>query len=161
MPVSLRCCLPAVSSGVAALLALWGGGSCTTVNIHDTPKARDQPCASCHAEAYNDVQTPVHVGVYPDTCGDCHDTQSWSHFTHGGFPIDTGSHSNPAIGCADCHIASLGGSDFGGQNTDCVDCHIGAHTTPAVDSAHTTVNGYTPSSASDPNAACLSCHPSG
>lgn len=156
--------VPLLTSALAAVLASYGGG-CTTTNIHDTSQARSEPCVHCHSAAYNQVQTPVHVGVYPDTCADCHNTSAWSPATGGHpeamFPITTGSHANKAIGCNDCHIESLG-PDIGGQNTDCVDCHIGAHTTPSIDSAHTTVAGYTPSSTSMPHS-CLAagCHPSG
>jgi formate-dependent nitrite reductase cytochrome c552 subunit len=145
----------------AAAAVLWI--ACSSTNVHDTPQAQGQPCFNCHSAAYDNVQTPKHVGVYPQTCNDCHDTTSWSDANGGHpeskFPITKGSHANKAIACTDCHIPSLG-SDTGGQNTDCVHCHIGAHTTPYIDSAHTTVKGYSPSSGSTPHS-CLGCHPSG
>jgi hypothetical protein len=156
--------VPALTGALAVVLASSGGG-CTATNVHDTGQARKEPCVNCHRAAYNDVHTPVHVGVYPDTCTDCHNTAGWAPATGGHpeskFPIATGSHANKAIGCDDCHIPSMG-SDTGGQNTDCVHCHIGAHTTPFIDSAHTTVAGYPPSSATMPHSCLVAgCHPSG
>ncbi|HZU84230.1 MAG TPA: hypothetical protein VE987_14975 [Polyangiaceae bacterium] len=162
--MQLPCAAPAPPFTLAALLALVGSG-CTATNVHQTSQARDEPCVACHGAAYEQVRTPLHVGVYPDTCADCHGTSAWAPATGGHpeskFPITTGSHANKAIGCDDCHVPSMG-SDTGGQNTDCVHCHIGAHTTPLIDGAHTTVAGYTPSSASTPHS-CLAagCHPSG
>jgi hypothetical protein len=155
-------CLPVFSSALAATFAFYGGG-CTTTNIHDTPQAKGRPCVNCHSAAYDQAQNPVHVGVYPNTCADCHNTSGWLPATAGHpealFPITTGSHANKAVGCDDCHVPSTG-SYSKGQNTDCVHCHIGAHTTPSIDSTHTTVSGYTASSASMPHS-CLTCHPTG
>jgi len=77
------------------------------------------------------------------------------------FPIKTGSHSNAAIACADCHIATLG-SPVKGQNTDCVDCHIGAHQRPSMDVTHASlkVPNYPGPNAASPNF-CLGCHAKG
>ncbi len=151
------------SSLVSALAALLGPACANSDNIHDTPAAAGQPCINCHSAAYDNVQTPKHVGVYPTTCNNCHSTTAWYPSSGGHpeskFPITTGSHANPAIRCTDCHIASMG-PDTLGQNTDCIHCHIGAHTIPSVDSAHTGVSNYTPASTSMPHA-CLTCHPSG
>jgi hypothetical protein len=142
------------------------GAACTNnPNIHDTDQASGQPCINCHQSAYALVKNPKHEGLFPQTCETCHSTNAWIPASGGHpeskFPITTGSHSNKAIACADCHIASLG-SDVAGQNTDCVHCHLGAHTLPSIDGAHTTVAGYSPASASMPHS-CLSagCHPSG
>jgi hypothetical protein len=138
--------------------------ACAETNVHDSKEAAGQPCIKCHATAYQQVQTPVHLNQFPQTCGDCHSTKAWVPSVGGGhpetkFPIMTGSHANKAIGCTDCHLPSLG-ANTGGQNTDCVHCHIGAHTTPSIDSAHTKVPQYTPSAGAAPNY-CLSCHPTG
>ena len=150
MPTKLESC------AVLTALLPWLGSACTSQNIHDTDQARGQACINCHSAAYNQVQTPKHVGVYPQTCDTCHNTSAWSPATGGHpeakFPITTGRHANKAIGCTDCHLPSLG-SDLGGQNTDCIHCHIGAHTTPSIDGAHTAVAGYQPSSASAPTRA--------
>jgi hypothetical protein len=155
----------ALACALAASVAL-GGAACTgTQDIHQTSEAKSKACYDCHSTAYQIVQTPVHVGVMPTTCADCHSTNAWIPAAGGHpedkFPITTGSHANPAIGCSDCHIASLG-ADTGGQNTDCVHCHLGAHNTPAIDSAHTGVANY-PGSAPTSPPSCLNagCHPSG
>ena len=153
-----------MACSLAALVAL-GEGCAGTQDVHQTELARSKACFDCHSSAYNLVQKPLHLGVYPTTCGDCHATTAWSPAAGGHpeakFPITTGSHANAAIGCADCHIASLG-ADTAGQNTDCVHCHVGAHNTPAIDAVHTTVSGY-PGSAPTSPPSCLNagCHPTG
>jgi hypothetical protein len=153
----------ACACSLAGLAAL---GACTgTQDIHQTSQAKNKACYDCHATAYQIVQTPKHDGIYPTTCGDCHATTWWVPAAGGHpeakFPITTGSHANAGILCSDCHIASLG-SDTGGQNTDCVHCHLGAHNTPTIDSAHTGVANY-PGSAPTSPPSCLTagCHPSG
>jgi hypothetical protein len=158
------CALP-TPCALAACAAIFGAACAGTQDIHETQQAKNKACFQCHSTAYDLVQTPKHVGVYPTTCSDCHSTIAWIPAAGGHpeakFPITTGSHSNPAIGCSDCHIASLG-ADTGGQNTDCVHCHLGAHGTPAIDAAHTSVANYMGSSPTSPPS-CLSagCHPSG
>jgi hypothetical protein len=140
---------------------------CTTTNIHDTDQVKGHACFQCHSEAYAQVQTPVHVGVYPNTCESCHMTTAWIPTSNGHpealFPITTGSHHNAAIGCSDCHLPSLGPSAQG-QNTDCIHCHIGAHTIPSIDAVHplSLVPTYTPANPATPHS-CLTvgCHPTG
>jgi hypothetical protein len=136
---------------------------CTSTNVHDTPQAKNQACVTCHLAAYQNVQTPVHVNVMPETCETCHTTSGWIPTTSGhpeaNFPITTGFHANAAIGCTDCHNPALGPSAQG-ANTDCVHCHIGAHNTPSIDTTHAAVPGYT-ASATSPVNFCLSCHPHG
>jgi len=157
--------LLAAACAIAALCALNVAACAGTDDIHETDEARSKACYDCHSTAYQLVQTPKHAGVYPTTCADCHATTGWIPASGGHpeskFPITTGSHANKAIGCADCHIASRG-SDTGGQNCDCVHCHIGAHNTPAVDSLHSGVSGYMGSTLTSPPS-CLTagCHPSG
>jgi hypothetical protein len=132
-------------------------------NVHDTKQAKSQGCIYCHTAAYLTVKTTKHyVGAgdpsnYPITCNDCHGTNAWVPTVGGGghpearFPLTGASkHNNAAIKCADCHKASLG-ENTGGQNTDCIHCHIGAHTI---------VGGYTPASEAAPNS-CLGCHQAG
>ena len=164
-----------------ALLAL-RGAACSSSNIHDQASTKAQLCYSCHAAAYNNVKSPVHPGVFPTTCQDCHSTTAWIPTTAnaGGhpeslFPITTGPHANAAISCGDCHNASLGGAD-GGANTDCLHCHTGDHITPNVDSvpAHQILpqcpNGTDPMAGTCYTASttanisphyCLGCHPDG
>lgn len=134
-------------------------------NIHLTEEAKIKACYDCHATAYQFVQLPKHVGVYPTTCADCHVTSRWIPASSGHpeskFPIATGSHANKAIGCADCHILSQG-SDVGGQNCDCTHCHIGAHNASAIDAVHAGVAGYARSPpTSPPSCLQVGCHPSG
>jgi hypothetical protein len=151
---------------LAAVFASAATPACSgTSDVHAVAQAKNQACFDCHSTAYNVVQTPVHAGVYPKTCGDCHSTTAWVPTTRSHpeakFPITTGSHANKDIACSDCHIASRG-SDTGGQNTDCVHCHLGAHNAPAIDAVHAAVQGYLGSTPTSPPT-CLNagCHPSG
>lgn len=166
--------------GIATALVL---GACTSTNVHDTSRAKNQACVNCHLAAYDNVKSPPHAGVVDDAgnpsfptdqCGDCHVTTAWVPAKGGGhagsietaFPISTGSHANAAIGCTDCHKPSLGADNTSGANCDCIHCHIGAHVTPSIDDTHVacindgTCSAYTPSGSSAPNY-CLGCHPSG
>jgi hypothetical protein len=149
---------------VAALAALAPACSDGTTDIHMTPQAQNSTCYACHSTAYETVQTPPHAGVLPTTCNDCHKTVSWIPAKAGHpedrFPITTGSHANKAIGCSDCHIASLG-SSVGGQNTDCTHCHLGAHNVPAIDATHNGIPGYPGVPASPHSCLNAGCHPSG
>ncbi len=160
MPESRALALALAAAGSLAILSCGGND-----DIHLTEQAKSKACYDCHATAYELTQAPVHSGVYPTTCVDCHSTVAWIPASAGHpeskFPITTGSHANKAIGCADCHVSSRG-SDTGGQNCDCVHCHIGAHETPAIDATHAGVAGYPGSSLTSPPSCLKSgCHPSG
>lgn len=152
---------------LAACLCVWG---CTAEqNIHETKQAQSQPCINCHSAAYVQVKTPPHEGIKPVTCNDCHGTTAWvptiglAGHPEESFPIAAANskHHNPAIGCNDCHDKTRGQSS-GGMNTDCIHCHIGAHTIPAIDAVHATlmVANYPPANEMNPNG-CLDCHPAG
>ena len=149
-----------------AATALLAVASCSSNDdIHLTQGAKTKACYDCHSTAFQTVQTPKHVGVYPTTCAECHATSWWVPASTGHpeskFPITTGSHANRAIGCADCHVLSQG-SDMGGQNCDCIHCHIGAHVTPAIDTVHTGIAGYAGSTPMSPPSCLKSgCHPTG
>jgi hypothetical protein len=148
---------------VGALVA--PGPACSgPTDIHETAQVKNAACFDCHSTAYNTVQTPVHAGVYPKTCGDCHATTAWVPATGGHpeakFPIKTGSHANAGITCSDCHIAALG-ANAGGANTDCTHCHLGAHNVPAIDATHTNIPGYPGTPASPHSCLAVGCHPSG
>jgi hypothetical protein len=146
--------------------ALAAGSGCATEtnNIHETSEGLSKACFDCHSSAYQLAQSPVHAGVYPVRCSQCHVTTQWVpapfvKHPEAKFPITTGVHASQGIACADCHIAALG-SNASGANTDCIHCHIGAHNAPAVDAVHAAIPNYTPASPSAPHA-CLGCHPSG
>jgi len=149
--------------GAVAALAI---ASCASTNdIHLTEEAKSKACYDCHSAAYELAQTPKHLGLYPTTCAECHVTRGWVPASSGHpeskFPITSGSHSNKAIGCADCHIAAQG-PDTGGQNCDCTHCHIGAHVTPTIDAVHIGVSGYPGSTpTATPSCRGVGCHPSG
>lgn len=156
---------PGIACALAAIAPLAVASCGGNDDIHLTQEAKGKTCYQCHSSAYALAQAPKHQGVYPTTCANCHATRSWIPAAAGHpeskFPIATGSHSNQAIACADCHVASRG-PDTGGRNCDCVHCHIGAHETPAIDAVHTAVNGYPGSSPTSPPS-CLGsgCHPRG
>jgi hypothetical protein len=151
----------------ASLVCVATLGACAPeANIHDTKQGKAQGCVYCHSAAFVTVKTPVHLGVNPVTCQDCHSTNAWIPTIGGGghpearFPLTGASkHNNAAIRCGDCHKPSLG-ENTAGQNTDCINCHLGAHTIASIDAVHATVGGYTPANVNAPNS-CLSCHTSG
>jgi hypothetical protein len=152
----------------ACAVACACAGACSPRgNIHDTKEAKSNACINCHSAAYVQVKEPPHQGIKPVTCNDCHSTTAWvPAIGNGGHPEDlfpiqaaTSKHHNPAIGCTDCHLASLGPSTAG-QNTDCIHCHIGAHTIATIDGVHASIAGYVPANAATPHS-CLDCHPSG
>jgi hypothetical protein len=148
------------------------------------------PCASCHTTDYNAGDTPTacvgcHMTDYtnstytghncfPTTCDTCHTPAGWIPATgvhpEALFPITTGSHANPAIACADCHSPPTGRvcTPVLGANTDCVHCHLGAHTQPSIDTAAPHValgTTYTAAAKGDGGTAstnfCLGCHAKG
>jgi len=142
---------------------------CVSCHTGTPPRYANTPteCGNCHAADFQKAVTmfPAHA-MYPMTCADCHTTTVWTGASGGAhpeanFPIKTGSHSNAAIACADCHIATLG-SPVKGQNTDCVNCHLGAHQRPSMDVTHASlkVPNYPGANAAFPNF-CLSCHAKG
>jgi hypothetical protein len=119
-------------------------------------------CVSCHLADYNASPYPGH-NAFPQTCQDCHSKTAWKPAISGAhpealFPLTTGKHANPGISCTDCHDPNLG-SSAQGQNTNCINCHLGAHRRPSIDSAHNGVANY-PAGAAPVNF-CRTCHPAG
>jgi hypothetical protein len=76
------------------------------------------------------------------------------------FPRTTGAHADARIKCQDCHVLARGTS-AGGQNTDCVHCHVGSHVTPAIDARHAQLNVASYPVAPTTTNFCLGCHPAG
>lgn len=126
------------------------------------PHVANQDCVACHRPDYEATTMPPHVGVFPETCGECHTNDAWIPATGGAhpeesFPIAMGSHAD--IACTDCHDVARGPN--GAENTTCVGCHTGAHSRAPTDELHImrAVAGY-PSGDAEPNF-CLVCHPDG
>jgi nitrate/TMAO reductase-like tetraheme cytochrome c subunit len=106
---------------VAALAAGVGVACNGQVDIHDTAEGRG-PCINCHASAYRTASNPVHVGVMPETCNDCHDTHAWIPVDfgpekHKWFPLQN-KHDGPV--CTDCHTK---GFRVGDTSKECIACH--------------------------------------
>jgi hypothetical protein len=126
-------------------------------------------CIGCHLEVHliddmNASHRERAVAGYPDNpegpnfCLSCHPdgTASASSHPEDRFPIDEGHHSG--IECLACHDTARG-SSAGGANTDCIDCHLGAHPRGETDPMHSGVSGYPAGDA--PVNFCLTCHPRG
>lgn len=119
-------------------------------------------CYACHRSDYEAVVEPPHVGEKPTTCGDCHATAYWVPALDGGnhpetaFPIRGGAHSG--IACTDCHLPELG-TNAGGQNVSCIDCHTGHHSMALMNEKHHEVDDYSWDEANP--TFCRQCHPRG
>ncbi|MFO0694548.1 MAG: cytochrome c3 family protein [Polyangiales bacterium] len=110
------------------VLAIAAFGGCITNNAHDRTQVKQNDCALCHIDRYNDPATnPVHVDVFPTTCGICHNEMAWkpANFDHDGFWPLTGAHAVPVDQggptCADCHKGSP--PVWAGTPRECVGCH--------------------------------------
>jgi hypothetical protein len=93
-----------------------------TDDIHETDEARGQPCVSCHRSAYTATVNPKHVGMFPDTCGTCHNTDDWQPAAfpgHSNFFALDGIHATTA--CAACHKGTP--EVFAGTPSTCFGCH--------------------------------------
>jgi len=117
-------------------------------------------CIPCHRDEYEAAQHPVHVGLVPETCGDCHDTRAWIPASAGQHPEASFAIASPPhqLACSDCHEPAPATAPSG-QDTDCVGCHLGAHTLALMNPAHAAVASYAPDPA-QPHF-CLVCHPAG
>lgn len=133
------------------------------INQHDAQlqEVNTDDCVTCHRPDYEAVVDPMHVGVFPETCGQCHTTDAWRPALEGAhpeanFPVAEGPHKS--VECVECHKASLGPSTDG-QNTDCIGCHTGEHNRAKMDDKHHEEPDYNWRDAV-PNF-CLECHPNG
>ena len=85
-------------------------------------EARGSDCASCHLDEYAATLNPPHVGdTFNETCGTCHEQQSWSPaegYVHTeAFPL-TDKHATTA--CVSCHLGDYNPETV---RSACVDCH--------------------------------------
>jgi hypothetical protein len=173
-------------AGACVLAAFVAVGACTQpANVHDTPDVRGQPCVNCHAQAFLTAQSPTHVGVFPQTCGDCHNTRAWipanptGNVNHPWFLL---ANKHASVACAACHAK---GYQPGDTPQDCVGCHQANYdsaTNPPHTGFPTTCNtchndtGWSPATASGSsvtshpwfplankhaNVACATCHTKG
>jgi hypothetical protein len=138
-------------------------------------KGTPTDCYACHkndADIKAPAKNPIHT-TFPHTCLDCHLMSGWmlgpplaGRHNEAGFPILTGVHAGPGIGCQDCHKLEKGLA-FGGANTDCVNCHVNGdhHVRPAIDDYHAHPDGGLPVVAYPQGASttnfCLVCHTHG
>lgn len=119
-------------------------------------------CYDCHRADYEATENPSHLTErFPQTCDDCHRTDAWIPALDGfhpndRFPISSGPHEK--FECLSCHDADLGPSQ-GGQNTDCIGCHTGAHSRAKMDDKHSEEPDYS-FDENNPHF-CLDCHPNG
>jgi hypothetical protein len=112
---------------VACMLAAGiAAGACSQPrDLHETPEVRAQPCVNCHAQAFVSAMNPKHVGVFPETCNNCHNTKKWvpatpssgAGFDHTWFPL---LNKHASVACAGCHTK---GYQKGDTPSDCVGCH--------------------------------------
>jgi hypothetical protein len=159
---------------VAAALAVAG---CTKAqDIHETPEVKGQPCINCHAPAFVSAASPKHVGVFPETCGSCHNTQKWIPATPSGSLVDHPwfplANKHASVTCAACHTK---GYRQGDTPKDCAGCHQNAYDTamnpphaglPTTCSGCHSDMGWQPSSFVHPwtldgkhaTTPCASCH---
>lgn len=97
---------------------------CAGCHTGDPPRYAETPtdCAGCHSASYESATNPVHVGVLPQTCGDCHSREAWTPATvtqHPWFGLDGKHLTTP---CVSCHTGNP--KRFAGTPTDCVGCHL-------------------------------------
>ncbi len=148
---------------------------CASCHTGNPPVYKGTPkdCYACHqndADKVAPAKDPNHT-TFPHTCLNCHLMSGWTQgpplsglHPEAKFPIQTGAHADPRMGCLDCHRLEKGIA-AGGANTDCVNCHLGSHVSPAIDAFHQSpdggapVPGY-PQGASTTNF-CLQCHQQG
>jgi hypothetical protein len=139
---------------------------CNSCHTGNPPKYQgtSTDCYGCHQAAADASTFPNH-NTFPHTCLDCHVMTGWSPAIGGQhpeakFPLTTGKHADPGIKCQDCHVLEKGIS-AGGTNTDCVNCHLGAHVEPDIDTKHLQLAVPQYPVANGTTNFCLACHPAG
>jgi hypothetical protein len=158
------------------LSTIVGIGCNAPQDVHRAVETREQACATCHGSAFATAVNPKHVGAFPETCGTCHNTSSWSPAAlrdHPWYALD-GKHQTAA--CEGCHTGSP--AQYAGTPTTCAGCHRRAFETSTnpphpgllpdtCESCHRT-SGWSPATVVDhpwfpldgkhATAACASCH---
>jgi len=149
---------------------------CSGCHTGNPPKYKGTAtdCYACH-KAKADASTFPNHATFPHTCLDCHMMSGWKPAITGlhpeaAFALKTGVHSDARIKCQSCHVLAKGTSS-GGQNTDCVNCHLpkaGApatlephHARPAIDTRHAQLNVAAYPAVPTTTNFCLGCHPGG
>jgi hypothetical protein len=125
-------------------------------------KGTSKECVTCHLANFNASTYPGH-SAFAKTCEDCHGRAGWKPAIGGAhpeskFPLTSGPHSKNGISCTSCHDPARG-SSVGGQNTDCIHCHLGEHQRPSIDAKHKGESKYPGANA--PVNFCRDCHPQG
>ena len=145
-----------------------GGIDCFDCHDPDRGPSTDganTDCVGCHTgEHARGAMADVHRGIAeyvfdaarPNFCLSCHPAGEAAGHPDDRFPISSGAHEGFA--CADCHDRAAG-PDQGGDNTDCIGCHTGAHSRARMDDTHHEEGGYR-WQPDVPNF-CLDCHPRG
>jgi hypothetical protein len=122
--------------GIVAWLAL--GLGCQKLNEHQKRGINTQgrQCVECHQTDYETTTNPVHTGLFPTTCADCHSENAWSP-TQPGAAFDhpwplTGRHAQTA--CGSCHTDESGASRYAGTPQNCVaaGCHLDDYNQRAI-----------------------------
>jgi hypothetical protein len=95
---------------------------------------RGEDCQLCHVDEARGTTSPPHAVLgFGESCGGCHDEESWrpaSGYAHAAsFPL-TLSHEGPS--CASCH---QNGYTAAATSSECVDCH-GERAAAVVDPVH-------------------------
>lgn len=127
--------------GVSVAAALAGSGmACgAKLDVHDTDEAKSNACIHCHTSAYIAATNPVHEGLFPETCEDCHESKkAW-------VPVPE-LHTLDAVTkktCVECHQKDYDATTQPVHKdrkfpTDCKDCHSTETYQPLPKDIHST-----------------------
>jgi len=100
-------------------LAMGWALHCQTPPSH-TRVGMGDDCATCHADDYQRASQPLHVGIIPMNCAECHGNATWApaRGSNHSWPLD-GAHTSAA--CNACHVGDP--PLYEGTPTGCLDCH--------------------------------------
>jgi hypothetical protein len=88
-------------ASIAMALVFPFAGCGHIADIHDTQEGKSNTCVTCHRAAYEATTKPKHLGLFPETCNECHSTKGW-------VPTTADFHEAPALksqACVTCHKA--------------------------------------------------------